>query len=153
MGLISEMICKHNGIPILKNVTFIFASNPYRTLTKEEEKKVSDRNNKLKHLIMKKKNILQNFKERKKVLNLVYTVNPFPHSLLNFVFDFWNLTLEDEKRYIESMVSKTIMNIYGNDLDKSDYEYIQNLEVTAIVNSQNFIRKKKWSICSFIKRN
>jgi ABC-type Na+ transport system ATPase subunit NatA len=92
MGLIAEMMCKHsiNGIPIFKNVTFIAACNPYRTFTKKPE---------VSGLIAKKD---------KKVLNLVYTVNPLPYSLLNFVFDFGNLTEVDEKRYIESMVSNTI---------------------------------------------
>ena len=35
--------------------------------------------------------------------NLVYTVNPMPHSLLNYVFDFGSLSSQDEKRYIQNM--------------------------------------------------
>ena len=124
MGLISEMICKHtiNGIPIFSNVTFIAACNPYRTFTKKPE---------VSGLVAKKD---------KKVFNLVYTVNPLPHSLLNFVFDFGNLSSEDEKRYIESMVSSTIKKTYGNNLNKSDFNRIQKLAVDTIVESQNFIR-------------
>jgi len=44
---------------------------------------------------------------------LVYNVNPLPHSLLNFVFDFGNLSSEDEERYIISMVFRPIELLYN----------------------------------------
>ena len=36
------------------------------------------------------------------------------------------------------MVSNNIINIYSNDIEKSDYEYIQNLVVKTIINNQKF---------------
>ena len=44
--------------------------------------------------------VYYNMKEKSKLNNLIYTVNPLPHSLLNFVFDFGSLKFEDEKKYI-----------------------------------------------------
>ncbi len=82
------------------------------------------------------------FKKRKKILDLVYTINPLPHSLLNFVFDFGNLSNQDEKRYIESMVTNTIKNIYKN-INKKDYEMIQNFAFEVIIESKNFIRNNE----------
>ena len=73
MGLICEIMTKNScqGIPLPKNLVFIGACNPYRMVTKTEEP------NGLK---------LEGAKEKK----LVYTVNPLPHSLLNFVINFGN---------------------------------------------------------------
>ena len=45
----------------------------------------------------------------KKVRNLVYTVNPLPYSLLNYIFDFVKLFDENVQKYIKNIVSKTIM--------------------------------------------
>ena len=82
MGLICEIMTKHScqGKPLPKNIVFIGACNPYRMVVKDEEP------NGLK---------IAGTKERK----LVYTVNPLPHSLLNFVFNFGNLTKQDEEIY------------------------------------------------------
>jgi hypothetical protein len=48
---------------------------------------------------------------RNKLNNLVYIVNPLPHSLLNFMFDFWNLQPKDEKKYIFNNVISMLNNI------------------------------------------
>ena len=127
MGLISEMMCKHtiNGRKIDPRVTFIAACNPYRSLTKKIE---------IIGLVAK---------EDKKRRNLVYTVNPLPYSLLNYVFDFGNLTQEDELKYIKSIVTKTIYErCEKGDINKDEFEFARNISVEAISKSQNFIREK-----------
>ena len=65
---------------------------------------------------------------------LVYLVNPLPHSLLTSIFDFGNLSSDDEKKYIKSIVKETLKKY---DLD----EYIENLAVKGIVLCQNYIRE------------
>ena len=103
MGLICEMMTKQScqGVPLPKNIVFIAACNPYRMVVKDEEP------NGLK---------LKGVKERK----LVYTVNPLPHSLLNFVFNFGNLTKKDEESYIKNMVVSPIENFYWKDIENNN---------------------------------
>ena len=102
MGLICEMMTKHScqGKPLPKNIVFIGACNPYRMVVKDEEP------NGLK---------IAGTKERK----LVYTVNPLPHSLLNFVFNFGNLTKEDEESYIRNMVVSPIESFYWKEIENN----------------------------------
>ena len=95
MGLICELMTKNScqGRKLPNSIVFIGACNPYRMVVKDEEP------NGLK---------IPGTKERK----LVYTVNPLPHSLLNFVFNFGNLTKKDEESYIKNMVVKPIESFY-----------------------------------------
>ena len=125
MDLLSEIICKHSyqGKKLPENIVFIGAVNPYR---KSKQKKAGLK--------------IDNNDDYES--DLVYTVNPMPHSLLNFVFDFGSLNSEDEKRYIQSMVK-------GNILD----EDLSNFSTELIAVAQDFIREKKWCIFCFIKRN
>ena len=115
MDLLSEIICKHScqGKKLPENIVFIGAVNPYR---KAKQKRVGLEINKNDH-----------YEES----DLVYTVNPMPHSLLNYVFDFGNLTPKDEKRYIISMVKGKIVE-----------EELYNLTTKLIITAQNFIREK-----------
>ena len=105
MNLISEILCKKTvlGRPVINEVIFIAACNPYRVMkgTKEEE-----------DIGLKNKD--------HKIRSLVYTVNPLPHSLLNFVFDFGCLTKENEKRYIQAMLKKTFDDILQSEEEKFD---------------------------------
>ena len=74
LGLITEIMCNHSylGKKISKNIILIAGCIPYRLLTKK----------------MRESDLVNyNIKEDNKLNNLVYTVNPLPHSLLNFVFD------------------------------------------------------------------
>ena len=106
MELICEMMTKQScqGVPLPKNIVFIAACNPYRMVVKDEEP------NGLK---------LKGVKERK----LVYTVNLLPHSLLiNFVFNFGNLTKKDEESYIKSMVLSPIESFYWKDIENNNEE-------------------------------
>ena len=97
MGLISELMCKNSyqGKPLPSNIVFIAACNPYRQGTKNNALKagldLNKANKEMKNLNQKE------IEKMKKSMNstLVYTVNPLPHSLLNFVFDFGHLTDED----------------------------------------------------------
>ena len=114
MDLLSEIICKHSyqGKILPENIVFIGAANPYR---RSEQKKVG--------LKIKRKDNYQ-------VSDLVYSVNPMPHSLLSYVFDFGSVSPKDEKSYIENMVSK---KIYNNKLISFATE--------LIIVAQNFVRK------------
>ena len=81
-----------------------------------------------------------------KLNNLVYTVNPLPHALLNFVFDFASLQPEDEKKYIsntiESILSRIkkegmLNNLNENDKIKLHKEIVENISIC-----HDFIREK-----------
>ena len=51
--------------------------------------------------------------------NLVYTANPLPFNLLNFISNFGTIKAEDERKYIESMFYSIIKRINP---DNSSYE-------------------------------
>ena len=134
MGLIYELMTKNScqGVPLPKSLVFIGACNPYRMAVKTKEQ------NGLK---------IKDAKERK----LVYTVNPLPHSLLNFVFNFGSLNKIDERKYINNMVIKPITNLFFNEIKKNLEENEINkikeqrdqliiLSIKAIADSQDFIR-------------
>ena len=151
MGLICEMMTKHTcqGEELPENIFFIGACNPYRYGKKCED------NYALK---------VEGVKEKK----LVYTVNPLPFSLLNFIFNFGNLTAEDEKSYIKNMVVSPIENFFWKEIEekhkddkefqkgyerkdmnkyiiKEDYDLCENLKKTAseaIIVAQNYVREK-----------
>ena len=138
MGLISELMCKHSyqGKTLSSNVVFIAACNPYRYGIKisvglsvdkacKEQKKLNER---------EKKKIKRNANT-----DLVYTVNPLPHSLLNYVFDFGNLEPNDEIKYIESIVEKSIKKKAIN-LNKEQINNIHKFATRLISKAQNFIR-------------
>jgi len=94
LGFIKLLLCdeyvrkKYN---ISERFIFICTCNPYRFLKKEEQR----------HLVGY---ILKNAPKRE----LVYTVNPLPFSLLNFVFDFGDLPKDTTEKYIEKMVNDVI---------------------------------------------
>ena len=124
MGLISELMCKrtYQGNKIEENIVFIAACNPYRenkfpqedeiglniNLAYKDKEKIND----------KQKRELERHKDKKK---LVYTVNPLPHCLLNFVFDFGSLKTSDEYKYIENMIEKPFNVIFN----KNDFEEVE----------------------------
>ena len=124
MGLLSEIICKHsyNGKKIDDNIVFIAACNPYRKITRTMEQ------NGLKY---------PGTQERK----LVYTVNPLPFSLLNFVFDFGSLTEIDEKKYIDSIIHETLKKYY-DDENNTQYKQLKELALNSLSFSHKFIKDK-----------
>ena len=122
MGLISEILCKHTmqGKKLKFNVIFIAACNPYRINSAYNAKRQEIG-------LIKKEN---NHKK-----TLVYTVNPLPFSLINFIFDFGNLTIEDEMKYIKSILLDALK-------DEENLEENLKFGTELIIQSQNFIRNK-----------
>jgi len=122
LGLITEIMLKHscNGNKIRNNVKFIAACNPYRLDTRNEE-------------------IIGLYDESKhSVRKLVYSVNPLPIPLLNFVFDFGTPDKDDIKRYISSMVFQILQNIIT---DKNILNEIQRIAENAIFEAHDYIQK------------
>ena len=126
MGLLSEILCQNTirGKPIDERYVFIAACNPYRLLSKES----------------KIDNVLYHKKAKKK--KLVYSVNPLPHSLLNFVFNFGSLKDEDEKKYIESMIKEPTESLFQNDIinSKDECKKLIKLQIDVISLCQNFMK-------------
>ena len=122
IGLLNEIICKHsyNGIKIDENIVFIAACNPYR--------KAKEQINGLIYPGSKHK-------------TLVYTVNPLPFSLLNFVFNFGSLTKEDEEKYIKSILEET-MNKYFIDDKNKEINELKNMALKSLVYSHDFIKRQ-----------
>ena len=150
MGLISEILCKrtYQGNPIPENIAFIAACNPYR-IDNNNKKNRNGLNaaNAQKEI----RNNLKDQKEKDKVKNssnncpLVYAVNPLPHSLLNFVFDFGRVSDEDEKKYIINIIDEIQTEYFkkykSETFTDEDFKNIKNLAVEMIVESQRFIRE------------
>ena len=147
MGLISELMCKHTcqGKPLPSNIIFIAACNPYR------QREKGDKENKIIGLDINKA-----YKEKKKLnkkelddiasaknSNLVYTVNPLPHSLLSFVFDFGNLSPKDENEYIRCIIKESIQKIYYLSLNAKKAEKIGKEKDTKKVEKERDIKKEK----------
>ena len=152
MGLISELICKHTcqGKRLPDNIVFIAACNPYRkkdNKNQKEEKIGLDANlafKEKKHLNEKEKEDL------KRKTDLVYMVNPLPHSLLNFVFDFGGLEENDEERYIRCIVEESILKIYyqnkkdtKNDdkMINTELQQLKKLAQEMVIHAHRFIKK------------
>ena len=130
MGLISEIFYKHTyyGKKLNNRLTFIAACNPYRLKKTNIEKRKKEEQEDF-CLINEDKN---NYNNKQK---LVYLVNPLPHSLLTSIFDFGNLSPDDEKKYIRSIVKETLkkFNIESKNIEK--------LFVDEIILCQNYIRE------------
>ena len=133
LGLITEIMCHHTylGKKINDNFVFLGACNPYRYLTKK----------------MKESGLVYyNLKDDNKLNNLVYTVNPLPHSLLNFVFDFASLQPEDEKKYIANTIMSILSKIQSENLipniSKEELESLKNEIIESIEICHDFLREK-----------
>ena len=154
MGLISELMCKHTcqGSPLPDNIVFIAACNPYRIREKKSGKKdekigleINQASNQLKQLNQLE---IEEIK-KKKGGDLVYTVHPLPHSLLNFVFYFGQLKPEDEKNYIKCIIKKAIEKIYYKNktpkkekVEDKEIKYLKELACELIWDAQEYIREK-----------
>ena len=130
LGLITEIICNHTylGKKIDERFIFLAACNPYRIMTNKM------RENGL---------VYYNMKEKNKLNNLVYTVNPLPHSLLNFIFDFGSLKFEDEKKYIiNTIVSllEKIISTYKIDISNNELNYLKNEIIDSIIICHEYLR-------------
>ena len=123
MGLLSEILCKKTylGKKIPERFIFLAACNPYRAMGEL---------NKIDHSLIHKG------QEKRK---LVYTVYPLPNNMLNFVLDFGNLSLDEEKKYIQIMVRKMMEKIMDSKI-KNESEAIINLAINCIVTCQSYIK-------------
>jgi len=120
LGLITELMLDNTcrGKKIKKNVKFVAACNPYRLDTG------------------KRAEIGLHYDDKYKNKKLVYSVNPLPLSLLNFVFDFGNPTNADIKKYIENIVLKTLEESIN---EKKIRDYIKPFAINSISNAHEFI--------------
>ena len=109
------------GKKIKDNVVFIGACNPYR-------KKINEVIN------------TALIKKESKYSNLIYNVNPLTYTQLYYVLNFGTLSIEDEKKYIESIADYELNIIIIN--DKTILNNIHNLMVNAFIFSQQYIREK-----------
>ena len=147
MGLISELMCKHSyhGHKLSPNLVFISACNPYRKI----KTKIKEKKNGIEIQLAYKNTDKINEKEKIKIeklsnLDLVYKVNPLPHSLLNYVFDFGSIGKEDEKKYIDIMIKQSIEKIFNEckeKLSEEELTKIKNITKNMIIESQNFLRE------------
>ena len=132
MGLLSEIFCQNSirGKPIEERFVFIGACNPYRILSKEN----------LIDAVLYHKNSVKK--------KLVYSVNPLPHSLLNFVFNFGNLKNDDEKKYIESMIrepTQSLFDLNSHNLinnDEEKFEKLMKVQIELISCCQIYMKEK-----------
>ena len=83
-------------------------------------------------------------KKTKRKKKLVYTVNPLPISLLNFVFNFGSLKEKDEFTYIESMIEKVTDELFYQINDENILKEKTNflkMETECVKICQNFMKK------------
>ena len=125
MGLITEIMCKNTlyGKPLDDRYVFIAACNPYR--------------------VYKKGNLLLNvlYKKNQKEKSLVYTVNPLPMSLMNFVFNFGSLKKDDESAYIKNMVERIVDKFFEGKKNDKDKNKLIKIETECVTLCQNFVKE------------
>ena len=133
LNLLVELFTSNSfiGYSLKENVYVIGACNPYRLMLSNNEE------------------IGYTNKRRHRIRNLVYTVNPLPLSLINYVFDFGNLRKEEEKKYINKFINSFLFNLFENNEEKEKkgeessnniYEEIYNIICDAVYYCQAFIR-------------
>ena len=109
LSLITEIFINrtYNGNKINENIRLIGACNPYRKRKEGKEKcglSFSDDNEN----------------------ELIYLVNPLPQSLLYYVFSFGSLGVDDEKKYIYSIIEKLFLKEKEELKSKTKYKEIQD---------------------------
>ena len=144
MGLISELMLKHTyqGKPISSNIVFIGTCNPYREVNKKIER-IGFEINQAYYNINKldEKQIIQfNKRYLSKNNKLAYNVNPLPHSLLNFVYNFKSLNEKDEKKYISKIIEPTLIRVFEKCKASINTSEIKSLAEDMIFCSYQFIR-------------
>ncbi|KAK3257836.1 hypothetical protein CYMTET_33097 [Cymbomonas tetramitiformis] len=124
MALVNELVCHRSllGRPLHRHVTVIAACNPYRKRNPLKLPPSAGFNSKLRPDSMS---------------SLVYRVNPLPETMLDYVWDFGNLSAQDERRY----VSRILANAVESDL-----------LVEAAIMSHGFVREVE-EMCSVSLRD
>ena len=112
LSLITEIFINrtYNGNKISDNIRLIGACNPYRKISKNKEKcglSLSEDNEN----------------------ELVYLVNPLPQSLLYYVFSFGPIDVEDEKKYIKSIIQISFLKDEEKQLHKIVTEAISTCHI------------------------
>ncbi len=133
INLLVELFTSHSfiGYSLRENVYVIGACNPYRLMLSKNEE------------------IGYTNKKRHRIRNLIYTVNPLPLSLINYIFDFGNLKEEEEKKYINSFVDSFLFTSFNKnkEIKKKEennteiYEEIFEIISKAVFYCQKFIRE------------
>ena len=125
MGLMSEIICHRTLFTkrISDKIHLLAALNPYRRISRDKH---------VPGLVYK----LYEDSTPDPMANLVYRVHPIPNTLKDFIFDFGSLTPENEKFYIQSMVSAKLINhsissatkLFISSLIHVSQQYIRTIE-------------------------
>ena len=125
MGLITEIMCKRTmlGKPLPDSLVFLGAVNP-RTMTTK----------------MKQSELTYHSDTNTKASLLVYTVNPLPHTLMNYIFNFSSLSEREEREYIKSMIEQNITSFY-HDIEDNECQKLIQKTLDSIYDCQNFIRR------------
>ena len=124
LNLLCDIFVKHSfmGHHLKKNLFVIAACNPYRLMLADTEE------------------IGYINKKMHRVRNLVYTVNPLPLCLINYVFDFGNVKDEDEKKYIRKFIN-TFLNERFSNSNYENFTKILETIILAVYEAQKYIRK------------
>ena len=111
------------GNSLKDNVYVIGECNPYRLMLSKNEE------------------IGYTNKKRHHIRNLIYTVNPLPLSLINYIFDFGNLREEEEKKYINSFIQSFLSNSFSQgENNVKIYDNIFEIICDSVYECQTFIR-------------
>ena len=97
------------GKPLPESLVFLGAVNPYRTMTTK----------------MKQSRLTYHSDTNSKESLIVYTVNPLPHTLMNYIFNFSSLSEKEEREYIKSMIEQNITSFYTDNEDNKCQKLIQ----------------------------
>lgn len=125
VGLISDIVCHRelHGNALSPNLSFIAACNPYRLrenrFTKGLKGKLSEDTLSL----------------------LVYRVHPLPEMMLDFVWDYGSIPLQEEGAYIERMVESKLFKPH------------ENVLIMLLRASQQFVREKECASCNVSLRD
>ena len=124
LNLLCDLFVKHSflGEQLKPNVFIIAACNPYRLMLSNTEE------------------IGYINKKMHRIRNLVYTVNPLPLCLINYIFDFGSVKEEDEKEYIQKFIN-TFLNENFSKKNDTNYSKILDIIINAVHESQKYIRK------------
>ena len=123
INLLCDIFVRHCYLTqeLKPNVFIIAACNPYRLIL-ADTKEIGYIN-----------------KENHRIRNLVYTVNPLPLCLINYVFDFGNVKDEDEIKYIKKFIDTYLNERFSRD-NIPNYSKILDIIVSAVYKAQKFIR-------------
>lgn len=126
VGLISDIVCHRelHGNTLSPNLSFIAACNPYRLRESNRFTKG-----------------LQGKLSEDALSLLAYRVHPLPEMMLDFVWDYGSLPLQEERAYIQRMVESKLFKPH------------ENVLIQLLGASQQFVREKEGSSCTVSLRD